>query len=228
MKLMAADAFLLPPFYDYAATFLWGVSGALVGARRGYDVVGIAILALVSATGGGLLRDGLFLHDGPPILVRTPVYLELVAAATVLVLLFGKRVSQIKGFAQLVSLVDGLGLGAYAVVGMNRATTLDFSLPGVILVGMVNAVGGAVLRSVLAAREPHLFKPGTFEGVAALIGCVLFVSLTRIGGVVQTTAAWITIAAVFVIRIASVTFGVETKALRDFEDDWKERPDKAG
>lgn len=139
---MAADVFLLPPFFDYAATFLWGVSGALVGARRGYDVVGISILALVSATGGGLLRDGLFLHDGPPVLVRTPVYLALVVAATIVVVLFGKRVPRIKGFERLVSLVDGLGLGAYAVVGMNRATTLGFSLPGVILVGMVNAVGG--------------------------------------------------------------------------------------
>lgn len=225
---MAADVFLLPPFFDYGATFLWGVSGALVGARRGYDVVGIAILALVSATGGGLLRDGLFLHDGPPVLVRTPAYLELIVAATLVVLLFGKRVPRIKGFGRLISLVDGLGLGAYAVVGMNRATTLGFSLPGVILVGMVNAVGGAVLRSVLAAREPHLFKPGTFEGVAALIGCVLFVSLTRTSWVTQTTAAWITIAAVFIIRIASVAFGVETKALRDFEDEWKERTDKAG
>ena len=225
---MAADVFLLPPFFDYGATFLWGVSGALVGARRGYDVMGISILALVSSTGGGLLRDGLFLHDGPPVLVRTPVYLELVVAATVIVVLFGKRVSQIKGFSRLVSLVDGLGLGAYAVVGMNRATTLGFSIPGVILVGMVNAVGGAVLRSVLAAREPHLFKPGTFEGVAALAGCVIFVSLTRTGLVDQTAGAWITIAAVFVIRIASLAFGVETKPLRDFEEDWKGRTNDAG
>jgi uncharacterized membrane protein YeiH len=83
-----------------------------------------------------------------------------------------------------------------------------------------------VLRSVLAAREPHLFKPGTFEAVAALIGCVLFVSLTRSDCVAQTTAAWITIAAVFIIRIASITFGVETKALRDFEEEWKERLEK--
>lgn len=123
------------------------------------------------------------------------------------------------------SLVDALGLGAYAVVGMNRATALGLTSLGVVLVGMVNAVGGSILRSVLVGREPHLFKPGTLEAVAALIGCGIFLSLTRTGWVEQTVAAWITIVTVFVIRALSVHFGVETRALRAFEDEWRERGD---
>jgi uncharacterized membrane protein YeiH len=208
--------FLLPPFFDYGATFLWAVTGALMGARRGYDFIGIFILAMVSATGGGLLRDGLFLQDGPPVLVRSPVYLAIVLAGTVIVLLFGKRVERLKGFEGLVSLVDALGLGAYAVVGTNRAMTLGLSLPGSVLVGMVNAVGGAILRSVLVAREPHLFKPGTLEAAAALIGCGIFLLLLETGWLNETTAAWVTIAAVFVIRLLSVRYRVQTRALSDF------------
>ncbi len=213
-----ADVFVLPAVFDYGATFLWAVSGALLGARYGYDVIGIMILALVSATGGGLLRDGLFLQDGPPLLVRSPVYLGLVVLATVFVVVLGKRVQAIKGFYPLVSMVDALGLGAYAVVGMNRASVLGISLLGVVLVGMVNAVGGGVLRSVLIAREPHLMRPGTLEAVAALFGCALYLLLTRTLDLRVTQAAWITIAVVFGIRALSVRFGIKTTALRGFQE----------
>ena len=155
--------FLLPSFFDYGATFLWAVTGSLMGARRGYDFIGIFIVAMVSATGGGLLRDGIFLQNGPPVLVTSPFYLEIVLAGTLIVFFFGKRVEKIRGFESLVSLVDATGLGAYAVVGINRAMLLGLSLPGSVLVGMVNAVGGAILRSVIVAREPHLFKPGAWR-----------------------------------------------------------------
>ena len=69
------QTFLLPPYFDYSATFLWAISGVLLGARRGYAILGIGTVALVSSTGGGLLRDGIFLQ-AIPTLVRTPVYLE--------------------------------------------------------------------------------------------------------------------------------------------------------
>ncbi|MBX3440929.1 MAG: TRIC cation channel family protein [Planctomyces sp.] len=221
---MGPDAFLLPPFFDFGATFCWAISGALVGARRGYDIVGIFIIAMVSSTGGGLLRDGLFLQDGPPVVVRSPTYLQLVAGATVVVMLFGRRVTALPGFQRIIDVVDALGLGAYAVVGMNRATALGLGLPGVMLVGMVNAVGGAVLRSVLVGKEPHLFRPGAFEAVAALIGCAIYLVQRRGLELSPTTAAWTTIVAVLAIRLASVAWNVHTRALHDFRDEWGQPP----
>jgi uncharacterized membrane protein YeiH len=217
---MPHSEFLLPAFFDYSATFCWAISGSLVAARRGYDLIGILMLALVSSTGGGLLRDGLFLNNGPPVLVRNPFYLALVVAAALVVILFGKRVQGIPGFERVISLVDGLGMGAYAAVGMSRAQALGFSPLGVVLVGMVNAVGGSVLRSVLVASEPHLFRPGTYESVAALIGCCVFLSLTKTEFASPTTAAWATIVIVFVVRVAAVAYRVETRPLEDFRDDW--------
>ena len=217
------EVFLPPPIFDYGATFLWAVSGALLAARRGYDVIGMLILALVSATGGGLLRDGLFLQDGPPLVVQSPWYLGLVVLATLFVVLFGRRVQQVKAFDRLVIMVDALGLGAYAVVGISRASALGLSLLGVVLVGMVNAVGGSVLRSILLVREPHLFRPGTLEAVAALIGCFVFILLEQFLGVDQLLAAWITILLVFLIRALSLRYGIRTRALPWFEEE-KNKP----
>src|SRR5436190_791429 len=189
---MPQDVFLLPPFFDYGATLCWAVSGALVGARRGYDIIGVFILALVSATGGGLLRDGLFLQDGIPALLRSPVYLTIVGLATAAVMVFGKKVPSLPGFQKIIDVVDALGLGAYAVVGMNMSLVKGLSVPAVMLVGMVNAIGGGILRSVIAGREPHFFRPGKLEAVAVLIGCAVFILLRTGTSIGPTGAAGIT------------------------------------
>jgi uncharacterized membrane protein YeiH len=60
---LKSEAFILPAYFDYLATFLWAISGALLGARKGYSIPGILTIALVSSVGGGLLRDGLFIHS---------------------------------------------------------------------------------------------------------------------------------------------------------------------
>ncbi|MCY2963250.1 MAG: TRIC cation channel family protein [Planctomycetota bacterium] len=217
------DPFLLPPFIEYFATFLYGVTGALLGARRGYAILGILSLAIVSATGGGLLRDGLFLQHGPPVLVRSPEYLYLSTAAGTVVMLFGRRVQRLPQFDAIVGTVDALGLGAYAVVGMDRATAAGLSSPGVVVVGMVNAVGGSLLRDVLIRREPNLFRPGTLEESAAFIGCLTFLAATRWTDLPNIPVAWFTIGLVFLIRILAIRYQIQTRPLRDFEEFWKER-----
>jgi uncharacterized membrane protein YeiH len=191
----------------------------------GYDVIGVFILALVSATGGGLLRDGLFLQDGIPMLLRSPVYLTIVAIATASVMVFGKKVPSLPWFQRIVDVVDALGLGAYAVVGMNMSAVKGLSVPAVMLVGMVNAIGGGILRSVISGREPHFFRPGKLEAVAVLIGCAVFMLLRTGTSIGPTAAAWITIVTVFIVRLASLAYGVTTRAVPSFEEEWsQERP----
>lgn len=218
---MDPTEFLLPPFFDYGATFVWAVSGALVAARKGYDIVGGFLLALATSTGGGLLRDGLFLQQGPPALVQSPVYLPLIVAAAALVWFFGRYIHRMNRFNDLMGLVDAAGLGAYAVVGMSRASAAGLSLLGIVLVGVVNAVGGGLLRDVIARREPDLLRPGTLQAIAVLAGCVVFLALTGWAGTRQTPAAWTAIAVVFVLRALSPRFGLRTRPQPGFEEYWK-------
>src|SRR5271165_2964578 len=99
------QAFLLPRYFDYTATFLWAISGALLGARRGYAILGIATVALVSSVGGGLLRDGIFLQT-IPVLLTTPIYLYIIVVAVLLVVFFGARVQHWRHLGHIVSLID--------------------------------------------------------------------------------------------------------------------------
>src|SRR5262245_50166293 len=213
---MPDQIFTVPIYFDYGATFVWSVSGALIAARRGYDIAGVAALALVSATGGGLLRDGLFLQNGPPILVRTPVYLLIVAAAALLVLLIGARLNKVRHISSLVQIVDALGLGAYAVVGMQLSIEAGLSLPAIALVGVANAVGGSVIRDVLLRREPEVFKPGTFMALAALASSAIFLILEKAFGLSPASAAWPTIITAALIRGVSVRYNLRTHTLPGF------------
>ena len=212
--------FLLPSIFDYTATFVWALSSALLAARRGYAILGIATLALVCSTGGGLLRDSVFIQNGPPALLRSPDYLWLIAVAVCMVMVAGRRVDRIPHLSSGVMLIDAIGLGAYAVVGMDRALAAGISLPGVVLVGMVNAVGGGVIRDVLINHEPAMFKPGTLEESLALIGCILFLVLTQFLSVTQLTAALVTIGVVFFVRLGAIRFQIESRPLKDFESYW--------
>jgi uncharacterized membrane protein YeiH len=209
-------SFEISPYFDYGATFLWALSGALLGARKGYAIPGILTIAFVSSVGGGLLRDGLFLQNGPPMVVRSPWYLGLIAAAVLLILLGGGRIQRLRFLPHLMGVVDAIGLGAYAVVGMTLALKAGLSLPGVVLVGLVNAVGGGILRDVLMRREPNMFLPGTLEEVLALLGCLLFVLQVTVLGCPLRVCAWITITMIFLLRLAAIRYGFRSKPLPAF------------
>jgi uncharacterized membrane protein YeiH len=213
---MSEKPFLLPLFFDYSATFLWSISGALLAARRGYAIMGVITLAIVSSTGGGLLRDGLFIQDGPPALIRTPNYLWLVATAVFICVVLGRWIDRWPHLPQVIILIDAVGLGTYSVVGMDHALAAGISLPGVVVVGMVNAVGGGILRDVLVNQEPEMFKPGTLEQALALVGCLLFLSLTQTLPLSQFAAAWITILAVFALRLVSIYYDIQSPPMPGF------------
>ena len=72
---------MLPLYFDLGATLLFGLSGALLAARRGHDLVGLFVVALATGVGGGLLRDGLFLRQGPPACVQDGSYLLVLSAS---------------------------------------------------------------------------------------------------------------------------------------------------
>ncbi|HVT82552.1 MAG TPA: TRIC cation channel family protein [Phycisphaerae bacterium] len=221
----APSVLFLPASFDFAATFIFATSGALLAAKRGYDITGIFIVALASSTGGGLLRDGLFIQDGPPRLLQYPAYLLLIAAASLIIVAFGVIVRRIHHFDKLVTLVDAMGLGAYAVVGMTIAQANHLGAVSMVFVGMVNASGGSIARSMILAEESHLLRPGTLETTAALMGCFLFLFLIHYQSNDPSVAAWITIAFVFLIRALSVYFNIRTKPVSAFEDSWnKDHP----
>src|SRR5262245_28840698 len=156
--------FELPVTFSLMAHFTFGVTGALAALRRGYDVVGVLFLASISAGGGGLIRDGLLISKGPPAILTDPNLLLVVVVAALLTLVFQRYVAR---FGRLIAVIDALGLGAFAVHGVERSIEGGLSVPAAILGGTMTAVGGGLLRDILVREEPLLFKPGQFYALVA-------------------------------------------------------------
>jgi uncharacterized membrane protein YeiH len=111
---------------------------------------------------------------------------------------------------------DALGLGAFAVVGTKLAAAAGLSAPAAVLVGVVNAVGGGILRSVLLNEVSEIFRPGELTALVALAGCLLYVLLTRVFTVDDKAAAAMTVFFVAAIRILSVRYRFATKPALNF------------
>lgn len=200
--------FELPLTFDFGATAAFALAGTFAGVRRNYDIVGVFFLALASGVGGGLIRDGLFLGHIPPVAITDSRYLVTVAIACAAGLVLGGRM---RHFERWIGIVDALGLGAYAVVGAQKAIQAGLGVPAALLIGVVNAAGGGLLRDVLAREEPLIFKPGQFYALAALAGAVSFVGLAVFAGVDATAAAAIAIALTFLLRLLAIRFEWRTR-----------------
>lgn len=206
--------FQLPIAFDLGATFVFAITGALAARRRGYDIVGLFFLALASGLGGGLIRDGLFIQQGPPPLMTDGRYLWAVLAGGAAGALLGDQLTR---FGRTIAMIDALGLGAYAVVGVQKSLAANLALPAAILVGVINAAGGGLLRDVLSREEPLVFKPGQFYVLIAFVGAVLFVALTSLTPLTATPSALITIGVTYLLRILTIYLNWKTTAVAPAE-----------
>lgn len=204
---MLKGAFDLPVWFDLAATFAFALTGALAAIKRNYDIVGVLALALVSGIGGGLIRDGLFIQRELTPLLTNPAYIYTITAATAASFFFQRHIHR---FNRLIAWVDALGLGAYACFGVQKS--LAAGLPGsaAVLVGVINAIGGGLLRDVLTREEPLVFKPGQFYLLTALVGAVTFICAGVYLDITATAAALLAMAVTFLFRSVAIAFNWRT------------------
>ena len=199
--------FTLPIYIDLSATCLYAMTGALLAIRRHYDVIGLFVLALVTGVGGGLIRDGIFIQHGPPIAISDGRYLAVVILGCIAAALFRNHIARLQ---TAFLFADALGLGCYAVVGVEHALNAQLPILTAIMIGIVTACGGGLLRDVLVRDEPLLFKPGQLYVLAALIGASLFTLLILYFKMSAATAALLAIGSCFVFRMLAIAFNWKT------------------
>jgi uncharacterized membrane protein YeiH len=201
--------FVLPIAFDVAAAFLFAITGALAAVRKRYDLVGILVLSFATGLGGALLRDGLFLQQGPAAVLTDGRYLLGVLAGGATGAFFARHLHRLK---LVLVVVDALALGVYGVVGAQKSLDAGLPLLSAALVGTVNAVGGGVLRDVLVREEPLIFKPGEFYALASLAGCILFIVLVSAFHATEEVSALAGIALAFSLRLLSIRLRWRTGA----------------
>lgn len=146
------------------------LSGVEVGVRKRLDVFGLLVMGVVTATGGGLLRD--VVAGRVPFVISHPDYLLWAMGSTgiaILVLALGQRVP-----APLLALAAALGLGAFAAAGALVAIDAGLSFPAAVILAIVTATGGGVLRDLLAAQVPLVLRAEVNATAAGIGGAVVW------------------------------------------------------
>ena len=199
------DIFLL--ILELIGTVAFAASGAMTGLRKGMDIFGVAILGVITAVGGGVLRDVL-LGITPPNAFRNPLY-ALVSLGTAIICFipamqrFMARNRQ--NYDRCLLIMDSIGLGVFTVMGICIAqeTAADFNIFFLIFVGVITGVGGGVLRDTLAGDPPYIFVRHIYA-CASLAGALACCLLWRPLG--DTWAMLIGMAVVLLLRYLAAHF----------------------
>lgn len=153
-------------------TVSFSVSGYLIGARKHYDLLGIVILALLTAIGGGLIRDAL--------VSRMPaVFTDAGPVAACLVTLIAAWILRLERHSQLVLqrtfiIADSIGLVAFAIAGAQLGIALDINLFGVCFLGFVTATGGGLVRDMMVNEVPFILHRDFYGTVAILTAALIY------------------------------------------------------
>lgn len=166
-------------------TIAFAVSGALVAIDKHMDIFGIATLGVMTATGGGVVRD-LVLGITPPHIFVTPVYAFVAIVVSLLAFLkpvrfFLQREEQI--FDKILLIADTIGLSTFCTTGIQIAYSVsnDYNVFLLCFVGLITGIGGSIIRDVLSGQTPFIFVKH-FYASAALIGSILTASLWEVVG----------------------------------------------
>ena len=187
---------------------MFAVSGALAAGRKSLDWLGVAVIAVVTAIGGGTLRD-LLLQRHPIFWIADPTYLIVCLAATALTLVYSRF--RIPAFRALF-IADALGLAFFTIVGTQIAEMAGLSglLAG--LMGVITGVAGGVVRDVLSAEIPLILRRGQLYASAAIAGAAVYLFLERVG-IPRDPASLIGMAAIAAIRFAAIVWRLELPVL---------------
>lgn len=165
---------------ELVGTVAFSCSGAMVVIRKKLDFLGIIVLGVITAVGGGMFRD-ILIGKNPPELFRNPVYVVVAVIAAILMFFIvrsrtlAQNFIQTKVYDRLMNLLDAIGLGAFTVVGVNTAlhSAYNHYVFLTIFLGVITGVGGGLLRDIMVCEIPSILKEHIYA-CASLIGALLY------------------------------------------------------
>ncbi len=196
-------------YSDLMGVLVFGMSGALAAARKGMDPFGMFVLASVTAVGGGTTRSVL-IGDFPVPFLRDPRYVLICVAATVLTIVTRRYWKKLE---QPIRVLDALGLGVVTIIGI--AVSLGKGLPAwpSLLMGVTTGIFGGILRDVLRAEIPFVFREEIYA-LAAFAGGALYLCIREIGAP-EGTAVALGVTTVILIRLLAMRFKLSLPKIGD-------------
>nr|WP_299340508.1 trimeric intracellular cation channel family protein [Allomuricauda sp.] len=187
---------------DILGTIAFAISGVLVAMDKRLDLFGVLIIALVTAIGGGTLRD-LLIGNTPVTWMQDLTYIVIIPITVVLAILFSR---QLKYLRKSLFLFDTLGIGLYTMVGIEKGLEAGLSPVVCIALGTMTASFGGVLRDILCNEIPVIFRKEIYATACILGGAFYFVLIAF--NIPEGYSYLSAILVVILLRIVAVRFGI--------------------
>ena len=166
---------------EAVGTIAFASSGAMVAIRKRLDLFGVLVLGVTTAVGGGIIRD-VILQITPPGSFQTPVYIGMAALTVGVIFLIAYLhpyfldMRFLEGYERLMNVLDAIGLGAFTVLGAQKAFLTGFSDYRfmAVFLGVITGVGGGLLRDMMAGITPYILKKHIYA-CASIVGAVFYV-----------------------------------------------------
>lgn len=185
---------------DLLGTLVFAISGVLAASEHRLDLFGAGMLGLVTAIGGGAIRD--MMIGATPVAWLTDNYYQLVIfIGIMLAIVFKKYVLR---FRKTLFLFDAIGIGLFTILGLKKALAVGLPLSSAVIMGMVSAVFGGIIRDVLVNEIPLIFRKD-FYATVCLLGGVSYLLFLQMG-LNETWAMHIAIIEIITIRILAVKY----------------------
>lgn len=151
------------------------MSGALAAGRRNMDMFGVALIAFLTALGGGTVRD-VVLGNFPVTWTQHPPYIYLTITAGLATMLVARFM---KHLHQIFLILDGMGLVAFTIIGCNVALKLDYETPVVVMAGITTGIFGGILRDLMCNRTPQVLRHELYASISLLVALLYLYLLER-------------------------------------------------
>jgi len=205
-------AVTVPVPWELLAVFAGALSGGLEAVRRKFAVVGVITLSIVMGLGGGIIRDVLLQHLGIAAF-QDNRYLFVALLAAAVAFFFSGMASRL---SKAMLYIDAVSLGLFVVVGADKALRADLTLLPAIMLGVITATGGSILRDLLSDEVPVVLQPGAMYSTAALIASTVFVLAVGWLGIVKEYAALFAIGLAVSLRLLALLRGWQGPVPRDY------------
>ncbi len=194
---------------DILGTFAFAISGALVASDKKFDLFGVIIIAFVTAVGGGMLRDVLI--DAHPInWIGDLNYLWTILIAVFLTFLFKSKIAHL---SKTMFLFNTIGLSVFTLLGLQKGLLFELHPIIALIMGMISAVFGGVLRDVLTNKIPLIFEKEIYAS-ACLAGGISYLSLSYFD-ILEDINFIISASIIVIIRLIAVKFHLQLPRIKD-------------
>ncbi len=157
---------------DYAGVVLFAATGVLAAERKNLDLLGMVVIATVTAIGGGTIRD--MLLDRVVFWIANPTYLWVILAGAIATILYARWFHP---HERLLAVLDALGLAFFTISGAQIAEGLEHHGIVVVVMGTLTGVAGGMLRDIFTAEIPLILRKGQIYATAAIFGAALYAVL---------------------------------------------------